>query len=70
MKVGQLREVLLLTESLYRNLGEENAANGIACFSNLLKGKKTETVSAFVSRVKRARASTASKNAAGQQGSG
>jgi hypothetical protein len=55
MNVGQLRAVLLATEQMYRELGDEAAANGVACFSNLLKQKKSEKISEFVRRIKESR---------------
>lgn len=56
MNLGQLRKVLRAAEGHYRAEGQEDVADGLRSFSaNVLKGNDSETVSAFVGRVKRAR---------------
>lgn len=55
MNVGQFRKVLQITGKMHRELGDEETAKGIECFSNLLKGKKTEELSDFAKRIERAR---------------
>lgn len=39
MNVGQFCKVLKVAEQMHRDLGDDDAAEAIACFSNLLKGK-------------------------------
>jgi hypothetical protein len=55
MNVGQLRKALQITGNMHRELGDEETAKAIECFSNLLKGKKTEDLSDFAQRIKRAK---------------
>jgi len=56
MNVGQLRKVLKVAGEQYRDAGHESVARALSeLATNLLKDKDSETVAAFVKRVKKAR---------------
>lgn len=55
MKVEQFRKVLQITGKMHRELGDEETAKAIECFTNLLKGKRTEELSDFAKWIKRGR---------------
>jgi hypothetical protein len=58
LKINQLRAVLELVESDYRNQKNFEYANGISSFAaNLLNGKGDEPVASFVKRLEKARLS-------------
>lgn len=60
MNIGQLRAVLKVAERDYKNLGENRVAEALSAFAaNLLQGSDKTTVSAFVSRVEKARKAAA-----------
>ena len=52
MKVAQLRHVLKSFEDIYRKSGDNNAADTLSTFANLLKGHEAKTVAAFTKLVK------------------
>lgn len=56
MNLGQLRKVLQTAEGQYRQDGRGDVADALSSFSsNLLRGNESVTVSAFVSRIEKAR---------------
>jgi hypothetical protein len=66
MKLAQLREVLSTAGSHYRSDGRGDIADALCAFTtNLLKGDESETVSAFISRVKKARKPAVARTAGG-----
>jgi hypothetical protein len=64
MKLHELREVLRTAEAHYRNDGRGDIADGLSsALTNLLIGDDSETVSAFVRRIKQAWKPTAARPA-------
>jgi hypothetical protein len=60
MNIGQLRAVLKVAESQHKTRGENRIAEALSSFAaNLLQGTDTTTVSAFVSRIEKARKAAA-----------
>jgi hypothetical protein len=60
MNVGQLRAVLKAAEGQYKAQGENRVAEALSSFAaNLLQGTDATTVSAFVSRIEKARKAAA-----------
>ena len=55
MNVKQLRKILNLEASHFREEGERDMAEAVASVANLLKGREHMQVSEFVDRVERAR---------------
>ena len=55
MNIRQLRKVLTIEENHFRDDGDAEKADAVACFANLLEGKEHLEVSEFVDRVEKAR---------------
>lgn len=59
MKVAQLRKVLDQTAEMYRNTGNQDAAESLRQFSTLFNGHDTMTVASFAKLVNETLASSA-----------
>jgi hypothetical protein len=64
MNMAQLRKVLRTAADHYLGDGRRDMADALSSFAaNLLKGDDSQTVAAFVSRIKKARKPTGARTA-------